>query len=183
MVRYWAALPCLTLYGRPHGVHKTGTPLAHWAASLPPTNRQPHKAVPHHQMWWSPFLILDWSPNGSADTVWNSNFSLELREVRRIGLCSVSSGKHVNYSPCYFGHIWLIGYQTSFLFFSFFFFSNLSLNNDFISLLRYGMLSFLFACFPPKNYHIWCLFGLFCLELGFKCAHYLFDLHWIITVG
>lgn len=183
MVRYWAALPCLTLYGRPHGVHKTGTPLAHWAASLPPTNRQPHKAVPHHQMWWSPFLILDWSPNSSADTVWNGNFSLELREVRRIGLCSVSSGKHVNYSPCYFGHIWLIGYQTSFLFFLFSFFQ---ICHKIMILFHYYATVCYHFCLrvsPPKNYHIWCLFGLFCLELGFKCAHYLFDLHWIITVG
>lgn len=74
------ALPAsfTSLYGRPHWVHKTGTPKAHWAASLPPTNRQPHKAVPHHQMWWSLFLILDRGPNSSADTVWNSHFTFKL---------------------------------------------------------------------------------------------------------
>lgn len=35
----------------------------------PPTSTQPHKAVPHHQMWWFLVLILVWGLNISADMV------------------------------------------------------------------------------------------------------------------
>lgn len=79
------ALPAsfTSLYGRPHWVQKTGTPMAHWAASVPPTSTQSHKAVPHHQMWWSPVLILVWSLNSSADTVWNTHFTVVLWVRRR----------------------------------------------------------------------------------------------------
>lgn len=38
------SLPVFTsLYGRPHWVHKTGTPMAHWAASVPPPAHIPIK--------------------------------------------------------------------------------------------------------------------------------------------
>lgn len=79
------ALPAsfTSLYGRAHWVQKTGTPMAHWAASVPPTSTQSHKAVPHHQMWWSPVLILVWSLNSSADTVWNTHFTVVLWVRRR----------------------------------------------------------------------------------------------------
>lgn len=46
--------------------------------ACPPTSTQPHKAVPHHQMWWSLVLILVWGLNGSADTVWNTNLTVKL---------------------------------------------------------------------------------------------------------
>lgn len=81
---------------------ETGTPMAHWAASLPPTNRQPHKAVPHHQMWWSLFLILDWGPNSAADSLKHSflfkagGWESMVLEVRRRNFYFRNC---VNYSP------------------------------------------------------------------------------------
>ncbi len=91
------ALPAsfTSVYGRPHWEHKTGTPMAHWAASMPPTSTQSHKAVPHHQMWWSLVLILVWSLNSPADTVGTTHFTVVLRVWRiRWAFASTFQGSH-----------------------------------------------------------------------------------------